>query len=164
MTAQHDSPLHKIKYGRINGWIYRNGPEQYGDYQFEYFRWVKPTPRSHWQKVHRISHHRDFHDLAGCLERADIWIAKEQGRQMPPTEEIAFSPQEVAAILHLLGSVRRLDTESEALWELEKRLRTLLGKLTTEQVTEAVAAHEETELFDHIEQIRTQLLPYPNAS
>jgi hypothetical protein len=164
MTEEREAPVHKIKYGRINGWVYHQGPEGYGDYQFEYFRWFKPTPRSNWKKAHRISYHRDFHDLAGCLERADIWIAKQEGRNVPQTEDMRFSPKEVAAILHLLGSVRRLDTESEALWEFEKRIRAALGKMNAEQVNEAVAEHEESELFEHIEQIRKQLLPYQKAS
>lgn len=131
--------------------------------ELEAFRWFKPTPRSNRQKAHRISHRRDFHDLAGCLERADIWIAEQQGRHIPQTEEISFSPQEVAAILHLLGSVRKLDTESEALRQFEKRIRAVLGKLSTDQINEAVTEHEETELFEHIKEIRKQLIPYQKA-
>lgn len=41
MTEKRDAPLHKIKYGRINGWIYRHGPEQSGDYQRETRGWIR---------------------------------------------------------------------------------------------------------------------------
>lgn len=164
MAEERDTPVHKIKYGRINGWIYRIGGERDFDYLFEYFRWFKPTPRSNWKKAHRVSYGRDFYDLAGCLERADIWIAEQQGRHLSQAEEIRFSPKEVAAILHLLSSVRRLNTESQALWRFEQRIRSVLGKMNTEQVNEAVSKHEGSELYEHIEEIRKQLRPYRKAS
>jgi hypothetical protein len=67
---------------------------------------------------------------------------------------------EVAAILHLLGSVRAFDTDSPALWEFEKRARSSLGVFRTEQITEAVVEHEQSELYEHIEAIRKRLIPY----
>ena len=164
MAEEREAPVHKIKYGRINGWIYRIGGKRDFDYLFECFRWFKPTPRSNWKKARRISYHQDFHDLAGCLERADIWIAEQEGRHLLQAAEIRFSPQEVAAILHLLSSVRGLNTESQALWRFEKQIRGVLGKMNTEQVNEAVSKHEQSELYAHIEEIRKQLLPYRKAS
>jgi hypothetical protein len=157
-------PQHKIKVGRVNSWIYRIGGEQSWDYEVESFRWYRPSERAKWRKEHRLSGYRDFHDLARCLEMADRWIAEQDGRAIPQEKELGFAPQEVTAVLHLLGSVRALDTDSPALWEFEKRIRALLDEMNTEQVSEAVSEHEESELFEHIEQIREKLIPYQQAS
>ena len=118
---------------------------------------VVSTKQTRWQKIYRYNHERDFHDVARCLEEADRWIVKREGGDTPESKQVEFSLPEVAAILHLLGSVRRLDTESPALWEFEKRVRASLGEVSAEQINEAVAEHEQSELYEDIERIRKKL-------
>ena len=131
MAEQREEAYYdEIKHGRMRAWIYFTGKGGRPGYEVECFRFEKLSERSKWRKNYRYNHERDFHDVARCLEETDQWIARQEGKDFQQAEEIGFLPQEVAAILHLLGSVRALDTDSPALWEFEKRLRASLGVLS----------------------------------
>jgi hypothetical protein len=148
----------------MRAWVYFTGKGGRPAYEVECFRWEKPSEHSKWRKNYRYSHERDFHDMARCLEEADRWIVRQQGRETSGLQQVEFTLLEVTAILHLLGSVRALDTDSPALWDFEKRVRSLLGAFSAEQISEAVAGHEQSELYAHIEELRKRLIPYQKAS
>ncbi len=165
MAEGREEPYYdKIKHGRMRAWIYLTGRGGKPGYDVECFRFDRRSARSKWRKNHRYNHARDFPDLARCLEEADRWIAKQEGRDAPESREIDFPLPEVAAILHLLGSVRGLDTDSPALWEFEKRIRSSLGEVAAQQIQDAVSEHEKSELYEHIEAIRKKLIPPQKAS
>jgi hypothetical protein len=157
MVWREDPSCDNIKHSRMQAWVYCTGKNGEPSYEVECFRWYRPSKHAKWQKIYRYNHERDFHNLARCLEEADRWVIRQQGRETPEPQHVEFSLPEVAAILPLLGSVRGLDTESPALWEFEKRVRAALGACNTERINEAVSVHEESELYVHIEEIRKKL-------
>ena len=165
MAEGREEPYYdKIHHGRMRAWIYFTGRGGKPGYDVECFRFDRRTERSKWRKNYRCNYERDFHDVARCLEEADRWIAKQEGKDAPESQQIDFSLPEVAAILHLLGSVRGLDTDSPALWEFEKRIRSSLGEVAAQQIQEAVSEHEKSELYEHIEAIRMKLIQRQTAS
>ena len=161
----------RIKHGRMHAFIYPTVKNGKPDFTCECFRFFKETPHARtYKRAHRFDHEQDFRDALQCLADADRWMNTAKGRQTPPapsaaapdlgTDEIGFSLGEVTAMLHLLASVRTLDTESKALWGLEKEIRSALSEFSSTEVTQSVAAHDGSELYHAIEGIRKKLTPH----
>ncbi len=102
-------------------------------------------------------------------------MSKAKGVEIPPEplkeapalttdDEVRFSLGEVAAMLHLLVSVRELDKDSEALREFEKDIRAAFNEFSSEEVARVVAAHKGSALYQAIEAVRKRLTPYQKAS